>query len=189
MKFSHRENIGEEELISGCIRGDNVIRHYLYELYACQMLSICYRYTGNRQVSEDLLHDGFIRVFESIRMFQYRGNGSLKAWISKIFVNVSLEYLRANAQKPTVSLEEWMEPESIRDEELESIPADVLMGFIAELPTGYRTVFNLYIFEEKPHKEIAGMLHINEASSRSQFARAKNLLAQKVKKYINSSRN
>ncbi|GHT58318.1 DNA-directed RNA polymerase sigma-70 factor [Bacteroidia bacterium] len=184
MKFNHRGNIDEQELISGCIRGDNAIRHYLYEQYAQQMLGICYRYTGNREVSEDLLHDGFIRVFESIRVFQYRGNGSLKAWISKIFANVSLEYLRANAQKATVSLEEWKEPESIQDEELESIPEDVLMRFITELPTGYRTVLNLYVFEEMSHKEIAKILHINEASSRSQFARAKTLLAQKIKNYI-----
>jgi RNA polymerase sigma-70 factor (ECF subfamily) len=75
--------------------------------------------------------------------------------------------------------------ESIQDEELELIPADVLMHFIAELPTGYRTVLNLYIFEEMPHKEIAKILHINEASSRSQYARAKTLLAQKIKNYIN----
>ncbi|MDR1610026.1 MAG: sigma-70 family RNA polymerase sigma factor, partial [Candidatus Symbiothrix sp.] len=155
MKFSHRGNIDEQELISGCIRGDNSIRHHLYERYARQMLGICYRYTGNREVSEDLLHDGFIRVFESIRVFRYRGNGSLKAWISKIFVNVSLEYLRANAQKATVPLEDWQETKIILDEELETIPTDVLMRFISELPTGYRTVLNLYIFEEMPHKEIA----------------------------------
>ena len=148
------------------------------------MLGICYRYTGDKQVSEDLLHDGFIRVFESIRVFQYRGAGSLKAWMRKIFVNVSLEYLRTKAQNSTVSLEEWQEQASIQNEELESVPADVLMRFITELPAGYRTVFNFYVFEEMSHKEIAEILHINEASSRSQFARAKNLLAHKVKAYM-----
>jgi len=148
------------------------------------MLGICYRYTGNKQVSEDLLHDGFIRVFESIRLFQYRGAGSLQAWIRKIFVNVSLEYVRVNAQKLTVSMEEWKEPESIPDEEFESVPADILMRFITELPAGYRTVFNFYVFEEMSHKEIAEILHIHEASSRSQFARAKALLAQKVRAYM-----
>ena len=146
------------------------------------MLGICYRYTGNKQVSEDLLHDGFIRVFESIRLFQYRGAGSLTAWIHKIFVNVSLEYVRT--QKSTVPMEEWKEPESIPDEEFESVPADVLMRFITELPAGYRTVFNFYVFEEMTHKEIAETLHIHEASSRSQFARAKALLAQKVRAYL-----
>jgi len=171
-------------LISGCIREDNAVRHCLYERYARQMLGVCYRFTGNRQISEDLLHDGFIRVFESIRVFQYRGAGSLTAWIHKIFVNVSLEYLRANIQKATVPLEEWQEAELAGDEEFELVPADVLMRFVSELPTGYRTVFNFYIFEEMSHKEIGEMLHINEASSRSQFARAKMLLAQKVKAYL-----
>ena len=161
-----------------------MIRHCLYEEYARQMLGICYRYTGNRQVSEDLLHDGFIRVFESIHVFQYRGPGSLKAWIRRIFVNVSLEYLRANAKKATVPIEEWQEQAPIQNEELELVPADVLMHFITELPVGYRTVFNFYVFEEMSHKEIAKILHINEASSRSQLARAKNLLAQKVKAYM-----
>lgn len=181
-------DINEQELISGCIRGDNIIRHCLYEQYARQMLGICYRYTGNRQVSEDLLHDGFIRVFESIRAFQYRGNGSLKAWISKIFANVSLEYLRANAPKATVPLEEWQEMELAQDEEFEMVSTDVLMRFIAELPTGYRTVLNLYVFEDMPHKEIAKILHINEASSRSQYARAKILLGQKIKEYMKMNR-
>jgi RNA polymerase sigma-70 factor (ECF subfamily) len=148
------------------------------------MLGICYRYTGNRQVSEDLLHDGFIRVFESIHIFQYRGTGSLRAWMRKIFVNVSLEYLKSKAQKATVSLEEWQEPGIIRDEEFELVPVDVLMRFITELPIGCRTVLNFFIFEEMPHKEIAKILHINEASSRSQFARAKTLLSQKVRAYL-----
>ncbi|MDR0733722.1 MAG: sigma-70 family RNA polymerase sigma factor [Dysgonamonadaceae bacterium] len=176
----------ERELIAGCIRKDNAARRYLYEFYARPMLGVCYRYTDNRQVSEDLLHDGFIRVFESIGAFEYRGKGSLKAWISKIFVNVSLEYLRANAQKPTAPLEEWTSSEAFREEELETVPTDVLMRFITELPTGYRTVFNLYVFEEMPHREIARLLHINEASSRSQLARAKSLLAKKIGEYINS---
>ena len=95
-----------------------------------------------------------------------------------------MEYLRANAQKTTVPLEEWKELESIEDEELESVSADVLMRFITELPIGYRTVFNFYVFEEMSHKKIAEALHIQEASSRSQFARAKALLAQKVKAYL-----
>jgi RNA polymerase sigma-70 factor (ECF subfamily) len=184
MKFSYRGNIDEQELISGCLRGDNTIRRYLYEQYAQQMLGICYRYTGSKEVSKDLLHDGFIRIFESIRIFQYRGSGSLVAWMRKIFVNISLEYIRANAQKTTVSLEKWDEIKFIIDEEIESIPADILMRFIAELPSGYRTVLNLYIFEEIPHKEIAKILHINEVSSRSQLARAKIMLGQKIRKYI-----
>ena len=161
------------------------MRYYLYKQYAQQMLGICYRYTGNRQAAEDLLHDGFIRVFESIHVFEYRGEGSLRAWIRKIFVNVSMEYIRMNAHRASVSLENLQESEEfIEDEEIELVTVDVLMRFITELPTGYRTVLNLYVFEEMSHKEIAEILHINEVTSRSQYIRAKALLVRKVKAYL-----
>jgi len=161
------------------------MRHCLYKQYAQQMLSICYRYTGNRQSAEDLLHDGFIRVFETIHVFEYRGEGSLRAWMCKIFVNISMEHIRMNAHRATVSIESRQESEEyIEDEELELVPADILMRFITELSTGYRTVLNLHVFEEMSHKEIAELLHINEATSRSQYIRAKAALAKKVKAYL-----
>ena len=86
--------MGEEELIRQCMRGANAARKELYDTYAKQMLSICYRYTGGMDVAYDLLHDGFLKVFSSFSSFTYRGEGSLKAWMSRIFVNTALEYLR-----------------------------------------------------------------------------------------------
>ena len=179
--------MNEKELVSGCQKGDNVCRHHLYSNYARQMMGICYRYTGDMQTSEDILHDGFIKIFESIRFFQYRGEGSLKAWMSKIFANLSLEYLRNSNLKEPLPLEEWEETPSVSEKDFEIVPPEILMRFVAELPEGYRTVFNLNTFEDMSHKEIAGVLHINESSSRSQLARAKAILANKVKVYI--SRN
>jgi RNA polymerase sigma-70 factor (ECF subfamily) len=177
--------MNEEDLASGCQRGDNVCRRYLYENYARQMMGICYRYTGDVRTSEDLLHDGFIKIFESIHTFRYRGTGSLKAWMSKVFTNISLEYLRKNSGKETVSTDECPEDMSVDPEcDLEPVPSDVLMRFVAELPAGYRTVFNLNTFEELSHKEIAKQLHISESSSRSQLTRAKAILSGKVKNYI-----
>ncbi|GHU63979.1 DNA-directed RNA polymerase sigma-70 factor [Bacteroidia bacterium] len=185
MKFHRSENeFSETDVISGCNREDNVYRRYLYDYYAPLMKSICYRYTGDKQVAEDLLHDGFIRVFDSIHIFEYRGNGSLKAWMSRIFMNVSLEYLRKIRLQPTVSIDEYQEQANVPEEDLRTIPTEVLMHFVAELPDGYRTVFNLYIFEEMPHKEIAEILHIHEGSSRSQLLRAKALLTKKVNEYL-----
>ena len=179
--------MNEKELVSGCQKGDNVCRHHLYNNYARQMMGICYRYTGDIQTSEDILHDGFIKIFESIQFFQYRGEGSLKAWISKIFANLSLEYLRkSNLQEP-LPLEEWEETLPVSEKDFETIPSEILMRFVAELPEGYRTVFNLNTFEDMSHKEIAEMLHINESSSRSQLARAKAILANKVKVYISQN--
>jgi RNA polymerase sigma factor, sigma-70 family len=176
--------MNEKELVSGCQKGDNACRHHLYNNYAQQMMGVCYRYTGDMQTSEDLLHDGFIKIFESIQSFQYRGEGSLKAWISKIFTNLSLEHIRKSYLKEPLPLEEWEETPSVSEKDFEIIPTEILMHFVAELPEGYRTVFNLNTFEEMSHKEIAKVLHINESSSRSQLARARAILADKVKIYI-----
>jgi RNA polymerase sigma-70 factor (ECF subfamily) len=185
MKFHRVEKkFSEIDIISGCNRKDNVYRRYLYDCYAPLMKGICYRYTGDKEAAEDLLHDGFIRVFDSIHVFEYRGDGSLKAWMSRIFMNVSLEYLRKIRLQPTVSIDEYQEPATIQEEDLKAVPTEVLMHFVAELPDGYRTVFNLHIFEEMPHKEIAEILHIHEGSSRSQLLRAKALLIKKVNEYL-----
>ncbi|GHS92009.1 DNA-directed RNA polymerase sigma-70 factor [Bacteroidia bacterium] len=136
--------------------------------------------------SEDILHDGFIKVFISIRSFDYRGEGSLKAWISRIFVNASLEYLRKNEPVRNSSpIEEWKEPDTdVEDEDTEQIPDQILMEFISQLPEGYRAVFNMYTFEEMSHKEIGNILGINEASSRSQLSRAKAILVKKIQDYM-----
>ena len=174
----------EKALVSGRQQGNNAHRKHLYDLYAQRMMGICYRYTADRRTSEDLLHDGFIKVFESIHSFQYRGEGSLRAWMSRIFANVSLEYLRKNSRQETIPLEEYAEePPVDSGYDIDLIPSDVLMRFIAELPAGYRAVFNLNTFEDMSHKEIAQQLHINESSSRSQLARAKAILSDKIKNY------
>ena len=178
--------INEQELSERCRQQDNHARKVLYELYAGQMLGICMRYVGNREIAEDLLHDGFLKIFTSFDKFTYRGAGSLKAWMSRIMVNLSIEYLRKNdAAGQSVEIEEL--PDTIADtteEDIAFIPQEVLMKFIEELPAGYRTVFNLYTFEEKSHKEIAAMLGINERTSASQLFRAKAVLAKEIKEYV-----
>ncbi len=178
--------MSETELINKCKSGDNVARKKLYETYSRQMMAICYRYTGDKETSEDILHDGFIKVFVSICSFDYRGEGSLKAWISRIFVNASLEYLRKNEYTRNSSpIEEWRETDTdVEEEDMERIPDEVLMEFISQLPEGYRAVFNMYTFEDMSHKEIGNVLGINEASSRSQLSRAKAILVKKVQEYI-----
>ncbi len=178
--------MSETELIDKCKSGDNIARKKLYETYSRQMMSICYRYIGDKEASEDILHDGFIKVFLSIRSFDFRGDGSLKAWISRIFVNASLEYLRKNEHiRNSSPIEEWRETDTdVGEEEMEQIPDSVLMEFISQLPEGYRSVFNMYTLEDMSHKEIGSALGINEASSRSQLSRAKAILVKKVQDYI-----
>ena len=176
----------EIELSEKCRLGDNQARKELYEHYGGRLLSVCLRYTGDRDTAQDLLHDGFIKIFGSFDKFTWRGEGSLRAWMERVMVNIALQYLRKsdiiNQSKPIEELpDEYEEPDVSA---VETIPEAVLMQFIKELPAGYRTVFNLYTFEEKSHKEIAQLLGINEKSSASQLFRAKSTLAKRVKEWI-----
>lgn len=188
----------EQELSDGCRNGNRNARRILYELYAEHMLGVCMRYIGDKATAQDLLHDGFIKIFASFDKFTWRGAGSLKAWLSRIMVNMAIEYLRKEKSSGmlfddgrlilqgdnTVKEEKlglYSEPDA---DKINLIPQSVIMQYIEELPLGYRTVFNLFVFEKKTHKEIADMLGINEKSSSSQLLRAKSTLAKRINEYI-----
>lgn len=174
----------EEELSLECVKGNNQARRLLYERYGGGLMAICLRYLGDRETAEDILHDGFIRIFQSMNQFTYQGEGSLKAWLSRVMVNEALGYLRKhNAQVQQEVLMEEIPDRADDDGDLDEIPQSVLMKLISELPEGYRTVFNLYVFEDKSHKEIAELLGITEHTSSSQFYRAKTLLIKKINEY------
>ena len=184
----------EQKLSILCKEGDSNARKILYETYAGYMLGICIRYVGDKHVAQDLLHDGFLKIFASFEKFTWRGSGSLKAWMSRIMVNMAIEHLRRERNGRLV-FEESSGDIAGREEKLglyvepladkvSLIPESVIMKFISELPQGYRTVFNLFVFEEKSHKEIASMLGINERSSSSQLLRAKSALARRINEYI-----
>ncbi|AVM51865.1 RNA polymerase sigma-70 factor (ECF subfamily) [Bacteroides zoogleoformans] len=179
----------EKELAERCRLGESVARKELYELFAGRMLGICLRYTGDRETARDLMHDGFLKIFNSFDKFTWRGQGSLRAWMERIMINTVLQYLRKNDVMNQASTLEnvteiYEEPES---SSIDIIPQKVLMQFISELPTGYRTVFNLFIFEELSHKEIARLLGINEKSSASQLTRAKASLATKIREWVKNN--
>lgn len=175
----------ETELISRCQSGETNARKRLYELYGEALLSLCYRYTGDQETAYDLLHDGFLKVFSSISSFQYKGEGSLKAWMNKVFVNLALESLRKkDFIRDGISLEEVSELTDETEPDAELLSIDQLMRFVADLPVGYRTVFNLYVLEEWSHKEIAQELNIQEKSSASQLNRARKLLADRIRKEL-----
>lgn len=184
-KMQMKADISEEELSLQCQRGDMQARRTLYERYGGGLMAICLRYIGDREMAEDVLHDGFLRIFQSIKQFSYQGEGSLKAWLSRVMVNEALGYLRKkNVQlQQEVLMTEIPDVPDTDDSDLNDIPRSVLMKFISELPDGYRTVFNLYVFEEKSHKEIASLLGITEHTSSSQFYRAKSLLIKKINEY------
>lgn len=177
--------MSEAELTDRCRVGDNRARKELYELYAEKMLCLCFRYTGDKDTAHDLLHDGFLKVFASFSSYTYKGEGSLRAWLSKVFTNLSLEYLRRkDLLRQGISLDEAGDLPDEPEPDASTLPMDVLMRFVTELPSGYRTVFNLYVFEEWSHREIAELLHIHEKSSASQLNRARKLLAVRIREQI-----
>lgn len=180
-----KADISENELSLRCKQEDMNARRMLYERYGGVLMAICLRYTGNREEAEDVLHDGFLHIFESIKQFTYQGEGSLKAWLSRVMVNEALGFLRKrNAQaQQEVLLDEIPDMPDTEDTGFDGLPQSVLMRMISELPDGYRTIFNLYVFEDKSHKEIASMLGISERTSSSQFYRAKSLLMKKINEY------
>ena len=172
------QKLSEKEMVERCRQGDNAARKQLYEQYAGLLMAVCVRYSGDRDTAQDILHDGFLKAFRSFDRFQYKGEGSLRAWLTRIMVNGALEQLRKQSLMNEQPIEEL--PEDIEDEE----SLELVMRFIAELPAGYRTVFNLYVFEDKSHKEIADLLGITEHTSSSQLFRAKKMLQQKVSAYL-----
>jgi len=151
-------------------------------------LAICLRYIVDRDTAQDVFHDGIIKIYQSIRQFKYLGDGSLKAWLSRVMVNEALGYLRKkNVQMQQETLVEQLPDTQLDDDgDVNNIPNKELMRMIRELPDGYRTVFNLFVFEEKSHKEIASILGISEHTSSSQFYRAKTLLMKKINEYRKS---
>jgi len=178
--------MNEKELVEKCKSGEKAAYKNLYETYSKHAMGICVRYTGDEVLAEDVLHDGFIRVFTSIQTFQYRGEGSLKAWLSRIFCNESLYFLKKNKiWNQVVSIADYDVPEEEPDISLlETIPRAVLMQCISRLPAGYRIVFNLYLLENIPHKEIGKQLGITEEASRSRLSRAKALLIKQLNEYV-----
>lgn len=163
--------------------GDRSAPKALYCAYAGYLTGVCARYLSDPEDVKDVLHDSFLHIFASTKSFEYRGRGSLKAWLTKIVINESLQFIR-HAYRSEI-LSPSIEAEISDDNEtpqLEGISMESLHKLIRELPPGYRTVFNLYVFEEKSHKEIASILNIKEASSASQFHRAKAMLAANIKK-------
>jgi len=179
MTLRVQKTYDETELISGCRKQDRHCQEALYKFYAAKMYAVCLRYADNKHYAEDILQEGFVKVFNNISKF--RNEGSFEGWIRRIMVNTAIEFIR----KTAVYLKEF-EIEKVvhyRDDfdVVNKLCADDLMKIIQSLPTGYRTVFNLYAIEGYAHKEISVMLGISEGTSKSQLARARYMLQNKVK--------
>lgn len=175
----------EKQLIEGCQKDDNYARKRLYELYAKKMFALCYRYVNDYDVAQDLLQDGYLKVFERIR--GYSSQGSFEGWMKRVFVNTTLDYLRK--QKTNINIDdlplatEMNDDEENKLENTSNISEKTLLSMLKQLPKGYATVFNMLVIEEYSQKEVAAMLQITESGVRSQYARARKLLMKMVQDY------
>ena len=179
-------NIGnnEERLAKLLRNGDNGAMREFYSLYAGYLTGVCSRYVTDEDDMKDVFQESLINIITHIADFSYRGNGSLKAWATRIVVNESLRFLRDTKHHELMQLDREVPdvPEE-DDPPISDVPPDVIHRMVSQLPTGYRMVFNLYVFENKSHQEIASLLGIKEKSSASQLCRAKNLLAKMIGQY------
>jgi len=177
----------EQLIVAGCKKNESWARKKLYELYAPAMLGVCFRYMNDYESAKDILHEGFIKIFNKIDT--YSGEGALGGWMRRIFVTTALEFLRDNYFHGYMDIIDYEEKLETDDTSVvEKLSADEILKCISELPKGYQLVFNMYAIEGYSHAEIAKMLNIKEGTSRSQFAHARQLLQHKIQKlYIHAN--
>lgn len=171
--------LSEQELIDGCRKGERSFQKALYERYSRKMTVVCMRYSKTTAEAEDILQEGFVKVFQGIKDF--RQESKLETWITRIMVNTALNLQRKKLYLfPMVDVEELDLPQE--ELSVSSIHFMQLLEMIQSLPQGCQIVFNLFAIEGYNHKEIAELLKISEGTSKSQYARARSLLQQKLLK-------
>jgi len=168
----------ERELVEGCRSGDRRVQELLYGRFQRRMYAVCLRYARHRSEAADLLQEGFIRVFGKLDSF--RMEGSLEGWVRRIMVHTCINHYRTKAfQNERFGLEHV--PEGVAEPvAVEHLGAEELLALVRELPDGYRMVFNLYAIEGYDHAEIAEMMGCMESTSRSQLAKARRMLQQRI---------
>lgn len=170
--------LDNRELIEACVKGDRVAQRNLYDLFSRRMYVVCLRYTKSQQEAEDVLQDSFIKVFKNLK--GYRGDSRLDYWIKRIVINTAL-----NSQRKKLYMYPMVDIDDVKNDfdhskAFSNFQMEELLKMIKELPTGCQTVFNLFAIEGYSHKEIAEMLEVSEGTSKSQFARARKLLQDKI---------
>ena len=161
----------------------------LYDRYMPLLASVCTRYIADDSDAKDVLQDSFVSIFTSIGGFTYKGEGSLRAWMTRIVVNKAINSLKKSmrlSQIETPGRVPDVPDDDGGDVEAGLVPIDVIHGFIRQLPDGYRTVFNMSVIEHRSHSEIAATLGIKKETSASQLHRAKAVLARQIRDYVNT---
>ena len=167
-----------QALIKDCIKQKPQAQRELYQLFAPKMMALCYRYARDEANAEDILQEGFIKIFQKIN--KYDDRGSFEGWVRRIMVNTAIDHIRKQKhQQNEVEINEVIS-EDVSENVLDKLEAEHLFEVIQQLPTGYRLVFNLYAIEGYSHKEIGEQLNITESTSRSQYTRARAMLKRKI---------
>ena len=167
----------EEAILQGCLKNQPAAQQELYSKYSPKMLAVCYRFARNREDAEDMLQEGFIRVFTQIHQFQSKG--SFEGWIRRIIVHTCINHLKKHKKfNDSVDISQAHTLQVREDSVPSIIQAKQVVECIRMLPIGYRTVLNLFAIDGYSHREIAQMLDIEESTSRSQYTRAKAMLEQ-----------
>lgn len=180
MFLEHKYTI--ESLIEKCRAGERKAQELLYKQFASKMMGVCLRYATDRMEAEDMLQNGFIRVFQKIN--DYRGDGSFEGWVRRIMVHCSIEYYRKHHKLLQLVEEGDSEIEyPVNPTASANLNAKDLMRLVQELSPSYRMVFNLYAIEGYSHKEISAMVGITEGASKSQLSRARSILKEQIAKW------
>ena len=182
MNEAGNQIISDNDLIEGCLNGDRRIQQELYKRFASKMYGVCLRYAANAEEAEDVLQEGFIKVFKKIGSF--RKEGSFEGWIRRIFVNTAIEQFRKKNYLQPITEYEEATIEGKYVSVLDSMAEKDIIGLVQHLSPGYRTVFNMYVVEGFTHKQISEALGISEGTSKSQLSRAKQILQTMVQQYI-----
>ncbi len=172
-------------IIKGCQAGDPKAQRYLYVLFKDKMFGVCLRYADNYNDAEDIMQDGFVKIFEKVGQFRFEG--AFEGWIRRIMVNTALEKYRQQCRVININdtIKENNNITTHYNEINSEISAQELMKLVQGLSPKYRLVFNLYAIEGYSHKEISEILNISEGTSKSNLSRARSILQDKVSKYFN----
>jgi RNA polymerase sigma-70 factor (ECF subfamily) len=172
-----------EKIIKAAKRGNPKAQRYLYEQYKVGLFTVCLRYSRDRLEAEDILHEGFIKIFKDLH--QYTGKGSIEAWMRKVMVNTALQYLR-KWKRDWQHVDSFEYEDAIQSQEVvfQKLGLEELTRMIQQLPDGYKIVFNLYVIEGYSHREIAELLGISENTSKTQLFKAKATLRKQLEKRL-----
>jgi RNA polymerase sigma-70 factor (ECF subfamily) len=182
-----------EQIILACKKGSKAAFRQLYEKHSGWMMGMCLRYCKNTEDAQDVLQECLVKIFTAMDNFSYHSNTHFCSWLKKIIINTSINFIKNKSKSDFIVSYNDYENENfdtyddIDEYEMEqSYTQEDLLRYIQELPDGYRTVFNLYVFEDKSHKEISDIMNISESTSKSQLFKARSFLKNKISKNVNN---